>query len=637
MNSNLKFIFALIVAALLVTTGWIIYKEMNPQWKGYQRAYYREEAAKLRQALAGADQAKRENLEKRLRYLSRPEYRIHQILLDGGRRADRCVTCHLDLEKLEKAHPQIQQFPFEQYGCTQCHGGVGRATEKSRAHSTLRIPHRPLYEYLQAHESKTARIDLFNFGADGRPIRFTGSKLCLRCHLGSHPRHVARWRKIKFQPLDKVRDKLKALRKDGLELSLSRCLGCHTTGSNAMDGTYLEDRVTCESCHGPGGFYVDLMAGGKAREGAELARANILETRTERVCLNCHRPDRHDSYLSADAAPVLIAGYLEAVPAPILDGRLGDAAWKTALETKVATWRLGDGRAPEAGAAVHVRAVYDAQRIYFIFRWSDSSRQEQMGRWIYRPTGWHADAAWADALALDWQTTAKVTDFRQGGCAVLCHTTGRFAEFPRMATRQEDAVVDEWYWNAFVAGYTGKPGDGFLDNRVEFIAPGSALPAFRWARAGQSAAHGSDTSGTRVPDVLGGLPLRLNVQLNEGQVPGPALRVEAGRQVALNPRDRVGRKKILPLYAVGKPEQGDSADLDGRASWADGYWTLELSRSLHTASSRDVQFDPSQNTAFFGLALWDGSAGDRHQVATLVTLRFQALLKAKSTPPRVLN
>jgi hypothetical protein len=205
--------------------------------------------------------------------------------------------------------------------------------------------------------------------------------------------------------------------------------------------------------------------------------------------------------------------------------------------------------------AVYARAVYDAQRIYFVFRWSDSSRQEQMGHWIYRPSGWHADAAWADALALDWQTTAKVTDFRQGGCAVLCHTTGRFAEFPRMATRQEDAVVDEWYWNAFVAGFTGKPEDGFLDNRVEFIAPGSALPAFRWVRAGQSAAHGSDTSGARVPDVLGGLPLRLNVQLNEGQVPGPALLVEDGRQVALNPRERVGLKKILPLYAVGEPEQ----------------------------------------------------------------------------------
>jgi hypothetical protein len=133
-----------------------------PQWKGYQRAYYREEAAKLRQALVGVDQAQRENIDKRLRYVSRPDFRIHQILLDGGRRADRCITCHLDLEKLEKAHSQIQQFPFEQYGCTECHGGVGRATEKSRAHSTLRIPHRPLYEYLQAHGSKTARIDLFN-------------------------------------------------------------------------------------------------------------------------------------------------------------------------------------------------------------------------------------------------------------------------------------------------------------------------------------------------------------------------------------------------------------------------------------------------------------------------------------------
>ncbi len=611
MNPKLKFIFALIVAALLVTTGLIVYKEMNPQWKDYQRAYYQEESAKLRQALAGADQARRQNIEKRLRYLSRPDFRIRQILLDGGRRADRCITCHLDLEGLEKAHPQIHQFPFEQYGCTECHGGVGRATEKSRAHSTLRIPHRPLYEYLQAHKSKTAQIDLFNFGADGRPIRFTGSKLCLRCHLGSHPRHVARWRKVKFKPLDAVRDKLKALRKEGLELSLSQCLACHTTGYNAMDGIYLEDSVSCESCHGPGGFYADLMTGGKAREGAELARVNILETRSERVCLNCHRPDRHDSYLSADTAPVLIASYLENAPAPVPDGRMGDAAWKTALETNVATWQLGDGSAaPRAGAEVHVRAVYDAERIYLGFRWLDASRQAQMGQWIFRPSGWQVEAVWADALALDWQATAKVADFRQGGCAVLCHTTGRFAEFPRMATRQADAVVDEWYWNAFVAGRTGRPADGFLDNRVESIAPGSALPDFRWTRAGQSAAHGSDTSGTRVPDVLGGLPLVLNGQPDEGQVPSP--------------------REILPLYAGGQTEQGDSADIQGQASWADGYWTLELSRLLRTASPRDVQFDPAQSAAVFGLAIWDGSAGDRHHVATLVTLRFQA-------PPKPMN
>ena len=89
MNRNLKYVFTLLVAALLITAGVIIYKETNPQWKNYQRAYYQEEAAKVRRALEGAGKTQRESLLKRLGYLSRPDYRIRQILLDGGRRADR--------------------------------------------------------------------------------------------------------------------------------------------------------------------------------------------------------------------------------------------------------------------------------------------------------------------------------------------------------------------------------------------------------------------------------------------------------------------------------------------------------------------------------------------------------------------
>jgi len=636
MTRNLKVVFALLVAALLITTGVVVYMEMNPPWKRYQQAYFEDQSAKVRQAMDGADNTQREKLQKRLNYLSSPDYRIRQILLDGGRRADRCITCHLDMEVLEKSHPQIQQFPFEQYGCTECHGGVGRATEKTRAHSTLRIPHRPLYEYLQARNSKSARINLFSFGADGRPISFTGSKLCLRCHLGSHPRHVARWRKFKFQSLDKVQKKLKALHDEGLELDLVQCLACHTTGFNAREGSYLEDRVTCEGCHGPGGFYADLMAGGKAREGAELARANILETRTDRVCLNCHTPDRHASYMNEDAAPVVFASHLDDAPMPVLDGKIGDAAWKTALETTVATWRLDDG-APQSGTVVDVRAVYDDTRIYFVFRWPDASRQDQMGRWIYRQSRWQAETDWPDALALDWQTTAKVADFKQGGCAVLCHTTGRFADVPRMATRHEDAVVDEWYWNAYTARWAGRPGDGFLDNRVVYIAPDSKPAAFRWAHDGQSVAHGSDTSGARLPDVLGAVPLALNVQQPQGNVPGPAFRVRNGSRVPVDSMELAGFNESVPLYVGGQPEQGDAADIRGVASWAEGWWTLEISRPLRTSSPRDVQLDPAQNTASFGLALWNGNVGARHQVATLVTLRFTARRNSKTTRTRPLK
>jgi len=367
LTRHLYFIFALLVIALLVTLGLILRKEMNPEWISHQEAFFQKERKKVIKALADADGTERINLQSRLRYLNRPRYKIRQILLKGGTRADRCTTCHIDLKQLEKKHPEIDRFPFEQYGCTVCHGGVGRATEEQRAHSTLRIPARPLFDYLEARGTETSDLDLFQFSASRERIDFSGSNLCLRCHLNSHPRHVARWRKLKFQPFEKVRNKLKELHKSGLKLDESRCLNCHTTGFNPRTGQYLEDRVTCENCHGPGGFYADLMAGGRARDGAMLARANILKTRSDRVCLNCHKANRHVDYAGEDVPPTLTVAYLAEKKSPEIDGRDMDDTWDIALETKVPTWQINDGL-PQPGTEVYIRAVYSDTQIYFVFR-----------------------------------------------------------------------------------------------------------------------------------------------------------------------------------------------------------------------------------------------------------------------------
>jgi len=624
-NQRLYIIFALLVISLLVTLGFILRKEMNPEWIRHQKTYFREETKKVTQALERAEGTKREILQKRLRYLERPRFRIRQIILNEGKRVDRCITCHLDLKQLEKKHSQIERFPFEEYGCTVCHGGVGRATESSRAHSTLRIPRRPLYDYLKARDAGTSTIDLFNYSASGEPIPFTGSKLCLRCHLGAHPRHVARWRVLKFKPFDRVRSKLQEVQRSGLELDESRCLGCHTTAFDELTGRYLEDRVTCESCHGPGGFYAELMAGGRARDGAELARANILETRSDRVCLNCHRPDRHSDYEGEDLPPTVIAAYLDGKTVPEMDGQALEDSWDRALETKVSTWQLGDDP-PHPGTDVFIRAVYDDTNIYFAFRWPDKTRQDRMGQWLFSDDRWQAKMEWPDALALHWQATEEVEDFRQGGCAILCHSTGRFREFPRMATRQEGALVDEWYWNAFTAERAGRPGDGFLDHMVRYVPEGTLTPALRWAPPEISIAHGSDTSGEKMPDTMGGIPLILNAKETEGEPPQPRFYMEGNKQVPLQLSDN-GKptKNILPLYETGFPEGGDSADIRGSASWSDGYWTLELRRALQTPHKRDVRFDPPEKIYSFGLAAWDGAAGDQHQVATIVRLRFESM------------
>lgn len=609
-----------------MTLGLILWKEMNPAWKRHQEQFYREERGRLTIELQHADEVQRGRLERRLRDLRRPQYGIRQILIKEVGGAERCITCHLDLKRLEHKHPEIARYPFEEYGCTVCHGGVGRATEARRAHSTLRIPRRPLFEYLQALGSESSALDLFRYNASGEQIPYTGSKLCLRCHLSSHPRHVARWRRLKFKPLDAVKSKLEEVKRGGLVLEDSKCLGCHTTGYRSGTGRYLEGRVTCESCHGPGGFYADLMAGGRARDGAELARANILGTRADQVCLNCHRPDRHKDFEREDLPPTLVAAYLDGKPAPEMDGEALDDAWAVALETKVLTWRLKNGP-PQPGTEIFIRAVYNDTHIYFAFRWSDKTRHDRMGQWVYSGGRWRAEMDWPDALALHWQAAARVDDFGQGGCAVLCHSTGRFREFPRMATREEGAVADEWYWNAFTAERAGRPGDGFLDHQIRFIPKGAPKAPLRWANPEISAAHGSDASGARMPGTVGGIALILNAEETDGEPPIPRLTSDRGRQGRSQlSNSSEPEERILPLYETGTPEGGDSADILGRGAWADGYWTLELGRPLRTPSKRDVQLDPSAKGYSFGLAVWDGAGGDRHQVATLIKLRFEPVL-----------
>lgn len=608
MNRHLYTIFTLLTLSLLATLSLILWRELNPEWMRYQKAFFLKEREKVIKALDSADDARRVHLQKRLKRLSRPRYRIRQILFDNGEAADRCITCHLDLEQLKKKHPEIERYPFEDYGCTVCHGGVGRATEKTMAHSLMRIPRRPLYEYLEAHRIGKYPIDLFNYNASGEQIPYTGSKICLRCHLGSHPRHVDRWRKLKFKPLDEVRNKLHEIRTEGITLEEGQCLGCHTTGYNEQKGRYLEDRVTCEGCHGPGEFYVDLMTGGRAMDGARIARVNILQTQADQICLNCHNPGRHREFEGADLPPALLVYYVTGKPAPELDGKPFDAAWMDAPETILHTWRL-DEETPKLGPDILMRAVYNDSHLYFIFRWPDKTPQDLMGRWLYVDGQWQSHIEEPDALALHWQITDKVNDFSQGGCAILCHDTGRFKEFPRMATRLENALVDEWYWNAFVGKKTGRPGDGFLDNLVRSIPKSRTEPPLLRTIPEISAAHGSDSSGDRMPETMGGVTLLLNEQVKNLKPPFPNSHQE---------------DNIMPLFKTATPEEGDSADILGTAAWSDGYWTLELGRPLRTASKRDIQFDPAAEGYSFGLAVWDGASEDRHQVVTMVKLSFKS-------------
>lgn len=110
-------------------------RELNPEWGRYQITY-----AKLAAEKAG----KRPPLWTPLE--------VKQIYLPQLGRTDRCTTCHLGVDNPKMAdapqpfrtHPNYQQHPFEDYGCTVCHGGQGMAVTKKDAHGFVKHWEQPL-------------------------------------------------------------------------------------------------------------------------------------------------------------------------------------------------------------------------------------------------------------------------------------------------------------------------------------------------------------------------------------------------------------------------------------------------------------------------------------------------------------
>ncbi len=77
------------------------------------------------------------------------EVQLRQIVSPALRVTDRCVSCHVGMapgeqgvpaSKVLAPHPKVVHDPAT-LGCTVCHGGQGRATEKADAHG--RAPHWP--------------------------------------------------------------------------------------------------------------------------------------------------------------------------------------------------------------------------------------------------------------------------------------------------------------------------------------------------------------------------------------------------------------------------------------------------------------------------------------------------------------
>lgn len=227
---------------------------------------------------------------------------------------DRCRSCH---------GPYHAPCP-ERYvaACEDCHGPgsryiplmATRGTRAARVEAGLIIPERTVCTNCHASEGVEVDIDAAAADAPAVPV---GAATCQRCH---GPRHApcpqtkqcesCHGAGSKFVPLMARRAGARAYQAAGLTRgSRSRCDQCHARAGVRVEApsdtepvrvgndrclmchdprphTPCPKTTDCESCHGPGSKFVEVMAqGGSA---AERTAAGLRMPARQEACEACH-------------------------------------------------------------------------------------------------------------------------------------------------------------------------------------------------------------------------------------------------------------------------------------------------------------------------------------------------------------
>ncbi len=138
------FVLSTLALVLIVTAVW---QASTPSWKAYQRSFFQLEA-----------QGEPSEVTKAAVLATPPQ--IHQVMLTGLQRVDRCTTCHLGVDdptmknapEPYRYHAGLDPHIPSKFGCTICHGGQGLATEKDAAHGDVSFWQTPLLskDYIRA-------------------------------------------------------------------------------------------------------------------------------------------------------------------------------------------------------------------------------------------------------------------------------------------------------------------------------------------------------------------------------------------------------------------------------------------------------------------------------------------------------
>ena len=317
----------------------------NREWKGYQRRYWIENLTQRAKEQKGAEL----NVWERLLVLFKAEQNLQvaRIVTEEWRGADLCMTCHIDVGKLMAQHSKlvVEQLPFDQVGCTACHGGDPLALTVKGAHKGLRDQYEKIFEEslkkLNSELSMTRQKAIeqirwmtgndFGFSFSDPPEKraqaMEGIKAWWELHKDIFITERFGKRTEPFtlkNPKEELVEKRTDVSLLGEELKFigsATCIACHANpqisdvyipesskehverwfNENFMtsknieafkDHPFIDEEilktmdVTCEACHGPGSGFAPLMMKGLALQNQSdplKLRAQELRTQVQKI------------------------------------------------------------------------------------------------------------------------------------------------------------------------------------------------------------------------------------------------------------------------------------------------------------------------------------------------------------------
>lgn len=256
-------------------------------------------------------------------------------------------------------------------------------------------------------------------------------------------------------------------------------------------------------------------------------------------------------------APIVVADAIGA--APTLDGKIDDWSSVTPVIIKVVPANDGDPKAFQGTLDLELRAAVNGDMIYVVAQWPDSTKDvtHKTLTWNVEKDGYEEGKDREDRLSLNFPISGDFTS---------CMLSGK------------TFVADLWHWKAYRSQSVGVVEDQSNIMSMEKLEKAKEHPT----RDGKK------------------------IWLARPSDPGTPL------VTSQKPIDNIG--DVIPQYLPATEVSGSKADIKSAAIWADGKWTVEMSRKLNTGNPKeDTVFEHGKSYAA-GAAVFDHTGDDHHSV-----------------------